>query len=66
MLFTVSSTGRFERKPYSSLVLKILTKKIGETRKLINTILHYGKNEGRKPDKISSLKRPEFMPRNLD
>jgi hypothetical protein len=26
MLFTVFSTGIFERKPYSSLVLKILTK----------------------------------------
>jgi hypothetical protein len=27
MLFTVLSTGGFERKPFSSLVLKILTKK---------------------------------------
>jgi hypothetical protein len=27
ILFTVPSTGGFERKPFSSLVLKILTKK---------------------------------------
>jgi hypothetical protein len=26
MLFTVPATGGFERKPYSSLVLRILTK----------------------------------------
>jgi len=33
MLFTVSSTGGFVRKPYSSVVLKIL-KKISERIKL--------------------------------
>jgi hypothetical protein len=45
------------------------TKKICETRKL--EYIHEKhfveqKNEGRKPDKNSSTRRLEFMPRNLD
>jgi len=70
MLFTVSFTGGFYRGPYSSLVLKILTKtKIRETRKL-EYIDEYHfvqrKNEGRKPDKNLSLTRFKFRPTNLD
>jgi hypothetical protein len=44
-------------------------KKIPETRKLENIHeKHFveRKNEVRKPDKNSSLRRLEFMPRNLD
>jgi hypothetical protein len=63
MLFTVPSTGGFERKPYSSLVLKSL-QKISETRKL-EFIHEYHfverENEVRKPDKNSSFRRLEFM-----
>jgi hypothetical protein len=68
MLFTVPSSGGFKRKPYSPLVFKILTK-VQKTRKLESIHeLHFveWKNEGRKPDKISSLRRLEFMPINLD
>jgi hypothetical protein len=55
---------RILRKPYSSLVLKLLTKKIRETRKL--EYFHEKhfvkrKNEDRKPDKNSSLRRLELM-----
>jgi hypothetical protein len=42
---------------------------IRETRKLKSIHeLHFVelKNEGKKPDKISSLRRLKFMPRNLD
>jgi hypothetical protein len=67
MLFTVPSTGGFERKPYFSLVSKVLTKKIHLTRKLesIYEVLEL-KDEGRKPDKNSSLRRLEFLPRNIE
>jgi hypothetical protein len=44
-------------------------KKIFETRKLDSTYeWHFveRKNEGRKPEKNSSLRRLEFMPRNLE
>jgi hypothetical protein len=69
MLFTVPSTGGFYRKSYSTLVFKIHTKKIPETRKL--QAIHEKhfverKNEGRKPDNNLSLRRLEFKPRNLD
>ncbi len=53
------------RKSDSTLVLKILTKKICETRKLESFRewhLVKRKNEGRKPDKNSSLRRLEFVP----
>ncbi len=51
MLFIFPPTGGFWRKPYSSLVLKILTTKPGETRKL--EVIHEShfvewENEGRK------------------
>jgi hypothetical protein len=67
MLFTVSSTGGFYRKPYSALV-KNSIQKIRETRKLES--IHEWRfveqiNEGRKPEKNSSLRSLEFMPRNL-
>jgi hypothetical protein len=68
MIFPVPSTGGFYRKPYSSLVLKI-RKKIRETKKL-ESIHEYHfverKNESRKPGKNLSLRRLEFMPRNLE
>ena len=54
MLFTVPSTGGFQRKTYSSLVLKILTKKLRETRKLESIHEEHfveRNNEDRKPDK---------------
>ncbi len=65
MLFIVPTTGGFWRKSqYSSLVLKILTENYGETRKL-ESIHEYHfvewENEGRKPDKNSSVRRLEFM-----
>jgi hypothetical protein len=63
MLFTVLSTGGFYRKPYSTY------KKIRETGKLKSIHKKHfveRKNEGRKPDKNSSLRRLEFMPRNLN
>jgi hypothetical protein len=44
-------------------------KKIREARKLKSIHKQHfveRKNEGRKPDKNSSLKKLEFMPRNLD
>jgi hypothetical protein len=46
MLFTVHSTGGFSRKPYSSLVLKILTKKYAKQENaslFMNSILKNGK-----------------------
>jgi hypothetical protein len=55
MVLTVPSTGGFSRKQYSSPVLKICVKNPRNK-----------KNEGRKPDKKSSLKRIKFMPRNVD
>jgi hypothetical protein len=44
-------------------------KKIRKTRKLESIHKYHfveRKNEGRKPDKNSSLRRLEFLPRNLD
>jgi hypothetical protein len=66
VLFTVSPTGGFYRKPYSTLVLNIHTKKSTKQKELES--LHEKhfverKNEGRKPDKNSSLRRLEFVPR---
>jgi hypothetical protein len=59
MLFSVLSTGGLYRKPYPTLVFKIHTRKIRETRKH-ESIHEYHfverKNEGRKPDKNSSLR----------
>jgi hypothetical protein len=59
-----SSPDGFYGKPYSTLV-----QKIRETRRLES--IHEQpfvewKNESRKPDKNSSMRRLEFMPRNLD
>jgi hypothetical protein len=68
MLLTVPSNGGFYIKTYSTLVLMILTK-IRETRKLKSVHEKYfveRKNEGRKLDKNSNLRRLELMPRNLD
>jgi hypothetical protein len=57
MQYTVPSTRGFYGKPYrySSLVLKIRTKKISETRKLESIVER--KNEGRKPDKKLESKK---------
>jgi hypothetical protein len=55
MLFTVSSTGGFQRKPGSTLVLIIPTKNL-RTKKLESLHEQHSveqKNEGRKPDKNS-------------
>jgi hypothetical protein len=62
MLFTVPSTGGFERKLYAFLVLSINTKKSAKQE------YHFveRKNEGRKLDTNLSMRRLEFMPRNLD
>ncbi len=60
---------RILQKPYSSLVLKILTKtKIRETRKLeyIDEYHFVQRKNERKPDKNLRLTRFKFMPRNLD
>jgi hypothetical protein len=60
MLFPISSTCGFHRKPHSPLVLKIHTQKIQEARKLesINEcILLNGKKRGKKTrQKIESKK----------
>jgi ribosomal protein S21 len=67
MLFTVFLQADFKRKSYSTLVLKI-HKKIRKTRKFASIRekhLLERKNEGRKPDKNSSLRRLEFRLRNL-
>jgi hypothetical protein len=59
---------RILKKTNSSLVLKSF-QKIRETRKLKSIHEQHFvemKNEGRKPDKNSSLRRLKFMPRNLD
>ena len=67
MLFTVPSTGGYQRKPYSSLKfsgIKMSSQKFHETRKLESFYEHLfveRKNEGRKPDKNSNLRRLEFM-----
>jgi hypothetical protein len=63
MLFTVFLLTDFKGKPDSTLVLKIQAKK-----NLRNEKYHFveRKNEGRKLDKNSSLRRLEFMPRNLE
>jgi hypothetical protein len=48
---------------------QILTKEIHETRKLESIHEQYiveQKNEGKKPDKNSILRKLEFTPRNLD
>jgi hypothetical protein len=57
------STDGFQRKPYSSLVLKILTKKSAKQEKQEKHFV-VQKNKGRKPDINPCLKRLEFMPRN--
>jgi hypothetical protein len=64
MLFTDSSTGRFQRKPYSTLV-KNLTKKSPkqENSTYLRKAFCRTKNEGRKPEKNSGLRRLEFLPR---
>jgi hypothetical protein len=51
MLFTVPSTGRFYRKPFLSLVLKILTKNPREKKTGVYCHFVEQKNKGRKPDK---------------
>jgi hypothetical protein len=69
MPFTVHSTGEFQRKTYSSLVLKKLTKKSAKQENsslFMNDNFVERKNKGRKPDNNMSLRRLEFMPRNLD
>jgi hypothetical protein len=69
LLFTVLSTGGFKKKKtILCLILKILTKN-SKTRKLESIHeLHFveWKNDGRKPDKNKSLRRLEFLSRNLD
>jgi hypothetical protein len=65
-IHSLYTTGVFYWKPYSTLVLITPRKKIHETRKLESFHeLQFGeqKNEGRKPDKNSSLRRLKFMPR---
>jgi hypothetical protein len=59
MLFTVSSTGRHYRKPYSAE----LYKKNPRNKKTWH--FEEQKNEDRKPDNFWSLRRLKFMPRNL-
>jgi hypothetical protein len=57
-----------ESKP-SLLFFKDSYRKIHETTKFESIHeLHFAerKNEGRKPDKNSSLRRVELLPRNLD
>ncbi len=57
------------KESHTLLWFKNIYKKTHETRKLESAHeKHFieGKNEGRKPDKRSSLIRFEFMPRNLD
>jgi hypothetical protein len=66
MLYTVSSTGGFYRKPYSSLVLK-LHKKCAKQKNCVYSLKAFCRieNEDRnKSDK--NLRRFKFMPRNLD
>jgi hypothetical protein len=52
-IFTFHSTGGFYRKPYSSLVLKILitNQRNKKTQVYTKWRLAERKNEGRKPDK---------------
>jgi hypothetical protein len=54
MLFTIHSTGGFYRKPYSSLVLKIVSNKSAKQKNstLLMNIIFRTENDGRKPDKI--------------
>ncbi len=69
ILFTVPSTGRFLKKTILYSGFKNPNKKIRETRNsslFMNRIFVEQKNEGRKPDKNSILRKLEFMPRNLD
>jgi hypothetical protein len=58
MIFTVPSIGGFEIKPYSSLVLRILTKY--PRNKKLESIHEYNfverKNEGTKRDRNSNPK----------
>jgi hypothetical protein len=59
------STGGFFRKPISILVLKYIQKKFAKQENsslFMNSILQNGKMRVEK----SSLRRIEFMPRNLD
>jgi len=53
-----------KRKPDSTLVFKIYTKKQENFNQFVNKILK--ENEDRKPVKNAGLQRLEFMPRNLD
>jgi hypothetical protein len=67
MLHAIHSpfTGGFcKRKPYSTLVLIILTKNSAkqENLSLFMSSIVERKKERRKPDKNSSLRRLEFMP----
>jgi hypothetical protein len=62
------STGGFLKKTRLYSVFNI-HKKIRKTRKLVSIREYHfeeWKTEGRKPDKDSSRRRLEFMPRNLD
>jgi hypothetical protein len=62
-------TGGFLMKIRLSSSFKNTYKKIRETRKLESIREQHfveRKNEASKPDKDLSLRRPEFMPRNLD
>ncbi len=68
MQFTVPSTGGCYRKQYSTLGLKIHTKKSAKQENsslFLNSICRTEKR-GQKPDKNLSLSRHEFKPRNLD
>jgi hypothetical protein len=53
MLFIVASAGGFYRKPYSSRVLKLHTKKSAKQENLIHSLIAFieQKIEGRIPDK---------------
>jgi len=47
MLYTVPSTSGFERKPYSSLVLKIHTEKSAKQEKLESVTDHFCVENGK-------------------
>jgi hypothetical protein len=69
MLFTVFLLFGFLKKTRLYSVLKMDTKKSAKQENsslFVNRILQKGKNDVRKPDKNSSLRRLEFMPRNLN
>jgi hypothetical protein len=62
-----TSVLQFYRKPFSTLVFKI---RKNLRKKTLEPILEYHiveqKNEGRKLDNNSSLRRLKFMPQKLD